>query len=267
MENKKERIAIIVGVILIIGVGILTIARSIPKKVPKTTSQGEQTSEKNNPYNTINARDLSNRIDKRENLTLIDLRDAESFAAEHIMSSYNMSKDSLSFPANTQKDSPIVIIGTDNEDASINEAVSFFKKAGASNVIVLLGGYDSWKSIVGQVIGYGDPSSMIDQSKVSYISIEDAKKELSSDKTVFVDIREASLFAENHVEKAINIPFDELERRHGEIPQNKKLIICGINEIQEFQAAVKINDMLMLYPYVLKGSLTKWKEQNYPLVK
>ena len=82
-----------------------------------------------------------------------------------------------------------------------------------------------------------------------------------------LDVRDESAFAQGHLKNAVNIPFDKLEERRREISSTKKVIVCGQNETQEFQAAVKIYDMKLVSPFVLKGSVEKWKQQGFELVK
>lgn len=268
MENKRDLVAIAIGIALVLAVGTLTVLRNFKEsEQKKVVQQEQQTDTTRNTFPTISAKDLLNKISQKKNTIIIDLRDAESFAYSHILDSYNMQGGSLFVPAEKTKEAPVVIIPSDTQGSETANAISFFNQNGFSDVTVLSGGFSNWENASGPTIGYGDPNSIADQAKVSYISTEDAKKEIGSERTVFLDIRDKQSFAENHIEKSLNIPFENLEKRRLEIPQNKKLIICGINELQEFQAAVKINDMFMLSPYVLKGSLTKWKEQGFPMVK
>ncbi len=266
MKEGKEYLAIIIGIVLIFLVGIITIVRNT-KEDKQEIRQEKQNESSKKAYNTINARELLNKIAKEKNFAIIDLRDTEKFAYKHILDSYNMQVGSFFIPAKIKKESSIVIIPSDENNQSIDDALYFFNQNGFMNVSILANGYSAWENASGPSINYGDPKSIADQAKVSYISTEEAKNELSSQKTLFLDVRDKQSFAEGHIEKSTNIPFEELEKRRLEIPQNKKLIVYGINELQEFQAAVKISDMLMISPYVLKGSLTKWKEQSFPIVK
>ncbi|XHX75862.1 MAG: rhodanese-like domain-containing protein [Stenomitos frigidus ULC029] len=99
------------------------------------------------------AHDLKARLDWGEPaLTILDVRDRESFNKGHIMGAMPMPLDSLAETAQTINQArDIYIYGT--SDADTAQAVTKLREAGFSNVAYLKGGLDSWKEIEGSTEG------------------------------------------------------------------------------------------------------------------
>jgi rhodanese-related sulfurtransferase len=130
---------------------------------------------------------------------------------------------------------------------------------------VLAGGMEVWKQNGGPTVTYGDPTSIIDQSKVSYVEPENLNDALKQNVPMFiVDVRSSDDYAKGHISGAKNIPDDDLEKRRSEITE-KKVVVVGMNELQEFQAAVKMYDMLLVSPFVLKGAMPQWEQKGFPV--
>lgn len=267
-KEKKEKIAIALGAILILAVAVTTILRSLEEDSDNVNiSDVDEKIAPQSAFRTISSKDLKAEMSTNKKLSLIDVRDEESFLVQHIIDSVSyQSDDELSLAA-VPRENKIVIIGADSEDASTESIAKSFMDKGYRDIAILAGGIAAWTNQNFQSVSIGDPTSMSDQAKVSYISTDDLKNKLS-DKSLFIlDISSTADFTQGHLEGAINIPFEELEGRRKELPNTKNIVVCGQNEMQEFQAAVQIYDMILTPSYVLKGSLTKWKEQGYPTVK
>lgn len=56
------------------------------------------------------------------------------------------------------------------------------------------------------------------------ISVNEAKQRIASGQAVVVDVRTAEAYRENHIPGAINIPYDQLKTRAGELPKDKYLV-------------------------------------------
>lgn len=56
------------------------------------------------------------------------------------------------------------------------------------------------------------------------ISINDARQKIASGEAVVIDVRTAEAYRENHIPGAINIPYDQLKTRAGELPKDKYLV-------------------------------------------
>jgi len=266
-KQKKEKIAVAIALVLIALVAIITIIRSTEKKKPAEQNTASNQTTQKNDFKNISAKDLQQSISQRKHLAIIDVRSSESYAIEHILDSISLPSDqSLPFPV-IEKEKQIIIVGEGAQDQIAEAAYRSFADKGYTEVSILTGGFAAWKASGNQTVTYGDATSITDQVKVSYISTDDLKKTLDAKNQFILDVRDKNAFTEGHLKNAVNVPFDELEERRREISSTKKVIVCGQNETQEFQAAVKIYDMKLVSPFVLKGSVEKWKQQGFELVK
>lgn len=56
------------------------------------------------------------------------------------------------------------------------------------------------------------------------ISLADAKKEFDAGNIVFVDVRAAATYKQEHIKGAVNVPMEAFEMRYKEIPTGKKIV-------------------------------------------
>lgn len=271
-NEKKEQMAITIGFFLIFLVILITLFRSdIFSKSDKLSSQDESIqAESSLGYKTINAKDLQKKLllpPKDTVISLIDIRPFESYAKEHLIESINIT--TADFPIKDKIDvhNLVVIIGANADDTNIKKIVEELEKENFENFVVLAGGMEAWTQNAGLTVTYGDPTLFIDQAKVSYVDPEKLNEALKQNVPMFiVDVRSSDEFSKSHIAGAKNIPDDDLEKRRGEITE-KKVVVVGTNELQEFQASVKMYDMLLVSPFVLRGSMTQWLEKGFPIEK
>ena len=258
-KEKKEYTAIAIGFFLIIFVIALTLFRNNP------FSNDDQNYQK-----TISAKDLQKKLvieGAKANISLLDIRSFEDYSKEHIADAVNVPLDE--FPAASKIDSHnlVIVIGSNGNDENIGKALKKLAEEGFKNISVLAGGMESWTSFAGTTVTYGNPSSFVDQSKVFYADPDKVKEALDQNVPMFiVDVRSSDEYSEGHIPGAKNIPSEEIEKRRSEISENK-VVVVGINELQEFQSSVQMYDMLLVSPYVLKGGMPKWVEKGFPIEK
>jgi rhodanese-related sulfurtransferase len=200
-------------------------------------------------------------------MTLLDIRPFSSYVQEHILDTVNITP--ADFPISPQIDAHnlVVVIGANAGDSDIPKTVDELKKENFTNILVLAGGMETWKKLAGMTVTYGNPNSFADQSKVSYVEPEKLHNALKQNVPMFIiDVRTADDYAKGHITGAKNIPADELEKRRSEITE-KKVVVVGINELQEFQSSVQMYDMLLVSPYVLKGGMPGWEKKGFPMTK
>lgn len=272
-NEKVEHTAIIVGFFLILLVIVITLFRSnlfSKKDSPLIQSTEISQVESSLGYKTITSQDLRKKLllpPKDITLSLIDVRSFESYAKEHLVDSISIT--TADFPINGKIDSHnlVVVIGENADDTNIKSTIDELKKENFENYIVLAGGMSAWKQNGGATITYGDPDSLMDQAKVSYVKPEDLSDALKQNVPMFIiDVRSKKDYDEGHISGAKNIPEDELEKRRKEITE-KKVVVVGTHELQEFQASVKMYDMLLVEPFVLKNGMIHWIEKGFPIVK
>lgn len=56
------------------------------------------------------------------------------------------------------------------------------------------------------------------------ITLAEAKKEFDAGTAIFVDTRAESVYKQEHIKDAINIPAEAVESRYKELPTDKKII-------------------------------------------
>jgi rhodanese-related sulfurtransferase len=272
-KEKKEQIAIVIGFFLILLVIVITLFRS------NLFSESNDSSDPNNKnsqqvsslgYPIINAKDLQKKIllaDEKSKVTLLDVRPFESYAQEHIIDSINITPDEFPLDSKIDTKTFTVVIGENSKDDNIKKTTDELKKENFDNFSVLAGGMETWKQLGQPTVTYGDPTSFTDQAKVSYVEPQKLSEAIKQKVPMFiVDVRTYDEYSKGHVPGAINIPDDDLEKRRSEISQ-KKVVVVGMNELQEFQAAVKMYDMLLVSPFVLKGAMPEWEQKGYQISK
>lgn len=277
MENKKnknEEIALIVGFVLILFVIIFTLFRNSSssnsdKSKSQPDSQSDQQTDAPN-YETISANELNKKIitsGNKDGIALLDIRPFDAYIQEHIVDAVNIPLDEFPVDSKIDAHSLIVVIGANSTDKDIPTAVDKLKQEDYKNIIVLAGGMTSWKQLIGSTVTYGDPKSFVDQSKVSYLDPSSLNDALTQKVPVFIiDVRSADEYAKGHIEGAKNIPFEDLEKRRGEISE-KRIVVVGANELQEFQASVQMYDMLLASPFVMRTAMPGWQDKGFALVK
>lgn len=267
--SKREKNAILIGLALIIFVLILTLFRSLDfskKNSLEKTNASSQT--KSLDYITVSPAILQQKILKKEKLVLLDVRDFDAYIKEHILDSLNAPAGEISTSVKTDNKDYTVIIGENADDENIPIAAVKLKEKGFQSVVVLAGGLLAWNRNAGQTISFGDPTSFLDQAKVTLIDLDKAQEIVNNGGKLFIlDIRDPAVFSQGHVANATNIPLFELEKRRNEIPSYRQVIIFGANEIQQFQAGVQIYDMFMTSPFVVKGTIEQWQDKGFPLTK
>jgi rhodanese-related sulfurtransferase len=271
-NKKKEQAAMIIGLFLILLVILITLFRSkvfSGSSAPQTSDQSAS-AVATLGYKTINATDLQKKIllpGKDSGLILLDIRPFSDYAAEHIVDSVNVTP--AEFPLNSKIDvhSLIIVVGANASDSDIATTVDELKKENFTNFMVLANGMEAWKQSAGATVTYGDPTSFVDQAKVSYVEADQLNAALKQNvATYIVDVRTADEYSKGHIPGAINIPSDDLEKRRHEIAE-KRVVVVGMNELQEFQSSVQMYDMLLVSPFVLKGAMPGWQQKGFAIVK
>jgi len=267
-ENKQNTSALIVGFGLIILIAIFTIFKpfsNTAKNLPNNSAQSPSASSGNKQ---IGSEDLLKKIQAKEALKIIDVRSAGEFQNEHILDSQNIPADN--FAANLEsldKNKTYVIVDGGSDNTGANLAANL-KQKGFGNIYSLTGGFLDWKSKLNPTISAGDPNSFADQSKVNYLTSDQLKAILATEKNLYIiDVRKSDAFAQGHLAGAVNIFLDDLEKRRNEIPSGKKIILYDTDGLWAFQGAVRLFDMNILNVYALSDGLNAWAQKGFEIVK
>lgn len=270
-QQQKERLSIAIGIGLIILVGIITYARGIKPQQTDTATSLTTPSENStgDSIGTIAFDTLESKIQNKEPLQLLDIRTEPEYTDSHILDSVNISLDALENDPSLRISNsvPVVLIGKNASDENVTTAAAILKKKNITNVLAVSGGMTGWLNSGGNTITPGDPTRIADQAKIQLIPKETLQKEFNASDIQIIDARPADAFAQGHIPNAKNIPFEEIERRRNEIDSKKIIVVYDSDEIQGFQSGVRISDMFMITPFVLKGGFTQWSEAKFEIVK
>lgn len=197
---------------------------------------------------------IRQKIANGENVHLLDLRDEESFKAEHIPHSVSLSPSGLaSFQPNPDELTVIVYAAGDTQ---MLEIIKNSLRQKSSKAFLLEGGFEDWKRRGNQVISFGDPNSFIDQSKVIFIPPAEALALLKdpNQQTFLLDVQSEANYQKKHLRNAKNIPLDQLEKRFREIPPSTMVLVYGESELISFQGGVRLSDLGIITTKTLSGN-------------
>ncbi len=272
-EKKNEALIILIGFILIILIISLFFLRSSilgQKKASQLSQNSNVTNEeKFKNFPSINATDLAKKIEAKDQLLILDLREAESFGNEHILDSKNIDITNLENETATfKKEYTYFLIDDLGITPNEAQAMQYLKENGFTNIAYLEGGLTQWKNEFEPTIKAGNPTYSSDQAKVSYIKSDELEALLSSNtKLYLIDVRDKSEYLQEHLSGSVNIPLNNLESRRHELPLGGKIILYDNDGISAFQGAVRLFDAGILNAQTLSDGLITWKQKNYPTTK
>jgi rhodanese-related sulfurtransferase len=92
---------------------------------------------------------------------------------------------------------------------------------------------------------------------------------MNDDNSVLVDVRDASEYAEGHIEGALHIPLAKLEDRAIELQdyKQKPVIVTCQSGTRSGAASRKLTALGFTEVYEMKGGLLAWGDQKLPVTK
>lgn len=281
-HNHNHLQAIVIGFALIILVVSLfflktylsnrKIDKQIQKNVLEKIEKIEEETEDLKKYPSIDSQELLRKINAKEKITLLDLRDEESFLNEHIIDSKNIPLDNLKLNLSIlNKSYNYALIDNLGLTPSEISAMDLLFENNFKSIVYLEGGISAWKNKFNPLVAFGDPYSITDQAKVSYIKNEELKNALTipeETKVLYIiDLRKNSNFAQGHLVGAVNIQIIDLERDRHKIPFGKKIILYSDDGMLAFQGAVQLYDMGIFNVFVLADGLNDWINKGFEIAK
>lgn len=268
-DKNQNLIPFAIGFLLILLVGFITFLKlDFPeKKKTEETALIQGLPDEFKKTRQIENSELAKKIHQRNDATVIDTRNEESYKTDHILDSQNIPLASLGVSlAAYNKESSYVIVDYDGSSQSIVQIESIVRELGFSHVLYLHGGFSGWKAKFYPTVAEGDPASFADQSKVTYVSSDELKNMMEqSSNLLIIDVRKSNQFQQGHLKGAINIFLDELEKRRGEITPGKKIVLYDNDGLWAFKAAVRLFDMSFLDILALSDGLDEWKGRGYEI--
>ncbi len=84
---------------------------------------------------------------------------------------------------------------------------------------------------------------------------------------IVLDIREPAEFAAGHLPNARNIPVGDLEKRMGELPAAKPVLVCCASGARSGRAIGALRKAGREEVFNLQGGLEAWRQAGLPVVK
>lgn len=206
--------------------------------------------EENQTIPTLSDDVIRQKILNNEKVRFLDLRDAESFKQEHIPHSLPLSPGTLESFIPEPDELLIIVLSTN--DFQTLEVVKNSMRKKSTQIFLLAGGFQEWKKNGNQTISYGDPNSIFDQSKVTYITQTEIIN--APNDFIILDVQSETNYQKKHVKGALHIPLDQLERRSTEIPAATDIIVYGESELVSFQGAVRLAGLNIISVKALRGN-------------
>ncbi|HCU71134.1 MAG TPA: hypothetical protein DIC35_05300 [Candidatus Moranbacteria bacterium] len=274
-QNKNNN-ALFIGISLILVIFLITFMRV---SYSENQNQKEKEESSNNIEDEVIAAmknatklssdELNKKINSKEPLNLIDIREKSEFEKEHLPNSVNTPLSEIKGSIGIlEKNKNYILIDANSFLVTTAYAIKTFSELGFKNISYLDGGFLNWKNNYYQTISAGDPKSFADQSKVNYIN-SDKLKEMSDMKKniTIIDVRKSAEYGEGHIKNAINIFLEDIESKQGEIPTKGRIILYGNDSLGAFQAAVRLFDMGIFNVYALSDGFNAWKSKQYEIAR
>ncbi len=268
VSSTKNNRVVFIGLLLVFGVIAWYLGRGWIQE-DKTTPSSETTETTDTSLADVRfltAKEILSRINRNEDLLIIDVRTRDDFDSEHIVDAVSVPVTTLSNFSSPKGKLLIVSTGPDIPNETIKGIHTLFTER-QYNFAFLEGGLAEWTLAGGSTISTGDPASLFDYSKVVFVNpgeIEAAFNNIVN--LLLLDVRSESLFEKEHAPEAINIPLAELEKRRSEIPRGVSIFVYGSNDYESYQAGVRLFDLNFFGARVIKGGFSGWKEQGLPVV-
>ena len=237
---------------------------------------GEKTLKNAGNYVDISASEVYKIIAKDKGYYFIlDVRDLEEFEDSHIQGATLIPQAEIKNRLDElPKDKPILVYCRSGRRSS--EAADILIKSGFQKVFNLLEGIQSW-----EVMGYPVIKEQKNQNiesttasdgneDINTISVDEAYDIFQNSKDYFfIDVRSIDEYADGHIEGAVSISVDNLEKKLNEISKDKSIIIyCNGSGCNRSVRAVKIlieNGFNKVYNMGGLG-IDEWKDKGYPFV-
>lgn len=183
--------------------------------------------------------------------TLLDPRPPHVFAAGHRRGALSVvGNDSFAVRvgAVVPFGSPLVLLTLDREQGAV-----------LRDQLATIG-YDDVRGIAEPV-----PDNDDALARVRIVEAHSAKK-LADAGAAFVDVRERSEFEDGHVPDAVHIPYEELERRLGEIPTGREVVVYCAGGVRS-SLAVSLIQRSGRSAANLRGGFQAWLGADLPVMR
>lgn len=194
-----------------------------------------------------------------EMFLLIDVRDADSYAANHLIGAINIPADELTTRMTGLSKSDYLIV-YDLTGVDADAAVQTLVDAGYRSAYYLQRGISYWAEVYGdQYLVNEAPLPTASESTWGGSSGRPYNpSRLMTDFYVLVDLRDADSYAAGHLAGAMNIPPAQLQQWFDRIPRDANVILYDDDGSMAVAAYQTLRNAGFTGPSVLLGGLNEW---------
>ena len=91
------------------------------------------------------------------------------------------------------------------------------------------------------------------------ISVDEALRLWQNKEAIIIDVRTPGEYRDGHIPGVVNIPLDELEKRIGEIPKDKKVVLICRTGSRSAQGTRLLRSKGFNNVYNSTGGMSTWK--------
>jgi hydroxyacylglutathione hydrolase len=115
------------------------------------------------------------------------------------------------------------------------------------------------------VRGYADPEARTDDDAASTQQLDTRAASRVTD-PFWLDVREASEYAEGHISGALHVPYEDLASRIGELPRDRTIVTYCSTGVRS-SLATSILEREKISTANLRGGFTAWKNAGLPITR
>ena len=91
------------------------------------------------------------------------------------------------------------------------------------------------------------------------VSVDEALRLWQNKEAIIIDVRTPAEYQEGHIPGVVNIPLDELERRAGEVPKDKKVVLICRTGNRSAQGTKLLRGKGFTNVYNSTAGMSSWK--------
>ena len=91
------------------------------------------------------------------------------------------------------------------------------------------------------------------------VSVDEAQRLWQNKEAILIDVRTPAEYRDGHIPGVVNIPLDELEKRMGEVPKDKKVVLICRTGNRSAQGTKLLRSKGFNNVYNSTGGMTTWK--------
>lgn len=94
-----------------------------------------------------------------------------------------------------------------------------------------------------------------------------ATRLINDSNPIILDVRSAAEYSVGHLPNARNIPLDDLDKRAGELPAKRPVLLCCANGTRSARAARQLKQGGREEVFNLGGGLQAWQQAGLPMAR